>query len=181
MRIYTFVARIVDLLGERKGLRTGGLVRRPGEDLGMKLTPASASVLEGTAATFRDLVPWVEDPLALRAIHIDAKRHYVRGDVVGEWSYPDKSSQQPFAPADLTRAADALAIQLAAPRPIAPGPTTFATVHRIVIVIKPPAGQVVEHALEVGRKAAAGCPVRAAGMSLLLPGSVCDAIATLTR
>jgi hypothetical protein len=162
-------------------LLPGGVVRRPAEDLGMKLAPASASVLERTAAAFRDLVPWVEDPLSVRAIRIDDQRTSVRGDVVGEWSHPDRTSPLPSAPAELARALEALAVQLAAPRPTAPGPPTFATAHRVVIVIEPPTGPTVEHAVEIGRKTAAGCPARAAGLSVLLPAAVCDSIAVLAR
>lgn len=151
-------------------LLAGGIVRRPGEDLGMLVAPAFAAVLERPGSAYRDLVPWAEDPLALRAIRIDDKHSFVRGAVIGEWS-----------PAASSAVLEMLASQLAAPRPIAPGPAAFAAAHRVVIVIQPPAGQVVEHELEVGRKLGAGCPVRAAGMSLLLPGSVCDAIATIAR
>lgn len=162
-------------------LLPGGVVRRPGEDLGMKVTPASASVLERTAAAYRDLTPWSEDPLAVLAIRIDDNRSSVRGAVIGEWSHPNKSSQMPWAEAAQSTALELLASQLAAPRPISPGPPAFATAHRVVIVIKPPAGPVLEHALEVGRKTAAGCPVRASGMALLLPAPVCEAIATIAR
>jgi len=48
-----------------------------------------------------------------------------------------------------------------------------------VIVIKPPAGDVVERTLELGRTTGAGCPARANGLSLLLPSTVCDGVAAL--
>lgn len=147
----------------------GGMVRRPGEELAMILAPAAIAVLERPGSAYRDLVPWVEDPLAVGAIRINDRTH-VRGAVIGEWSPPQQSA-----------AAELLANQLAAPRPIALGPPTFATAHRVVLVIVPPAGQVVERELEVGHKIAAGCPVRAAGLSLLLPASICTAIANLGR
>lgn len=151
-------------------LLAGGSVRRPGEDFRMSVAPAAFAVLERPGSAYRDLVPWIEDPLAVRAIRVADQRDYVRGDVIGEWSPAERSAEL-----------ELLALQLAAPRPIAVGPPTFATVHRVVIVIKPPAGQIIERELEVGRKISAGCPVRAAGMSLLLPASVCNALATLAR
>jgi len=149
----------------------GGLVRRPGEALGLKLTASAAGVLERTGSALRELVPWLEDPLAVQVIKIGEARTYVRGATVGEWQPPDAKAT----------ALDALAIQLAAPRPIAPGPAAFATAHRVVIVIKPPAGATVEHVLEVGRRTPAGCPARANDLSLLLPAAVCDGVAVLAR
>ncbi|MBA3454964.1 MAG: hypothetical protein H0T42_17880, partial [Deltaproteobacteria bacterium] len=151
-------------------LLPGMVVRRSGEELGMIATPGAVAVLERTGRAYRDLTPWIEDALAVRAIRIDDKPDFVRGAVVGEWTSAEHSA-----------ALETLANQLAAPRPIAPGPPTFATVHRVVIVISPPAGQVVERALEVGRKTAAGCPVRAASLSLLLSAAVCDAITQIAR
>jgi len=159
----------------------GGLVHRPGESLGMIVASSAAAVLERTASAYRELTPWVEDPLAVSAIRIDDHRSSVRGSIVGEWSQPIKDSKMPMASAEHARALETLANQLAAPRPIAPGPPMFATVHRVVIVTTPPSGPVVEHALEVGRKTRAGCPARANELSLLLPASVCDAIATIAR
>ncbi len=153
-------------------LLAGGIVRRPGEPLGMILAPAFVAVLGRAGSAYRDLAPWAEDPLAVRAIRIGRKES-VRGAVVGEWS--------PSSSAAVTAALENLASQLAAPRPTALGPPTFATAHRVVIVIAPPAGQIVEHELEVGGEIAAGCPVRAAGMSLILPALVCDAISIVVR
>jgi len=151
-------------------LLAGGLVRRPGEALGGRLTASAASVLARTARALRDLVPWLEDPLAVQAIKIDAVRTYARGATVGEWLPPGRAS-----------ALDALAQQLASPRPLSAGPAAFATVHRVVIEIRPPAGSPVEHALELGRKTPAGCPARANDLSLLLPAAVCDGVAVLAR
>jgi len=148
----------------------GGFVRRPGEPLGMTLTPGAAAILERVGTAYRDLVPWVEDPLSIVAIRIGDTFSAVRGDVIGEWSHPDKTSQ---------RGLEELASQLAAPRPLAAGPAAFTTAFRVVIVVKPPAGDVVERTLELGRRTAAGCPARANGLSLLLPSTVCDGVAAL--
>lgn len=153
-------------------LLAGGLVRRAGEDLAMVVSPAAVAVLERGGDAYRELTPWSEDPLAVRVIRIDS-RSFVRGAVVGEWS--------PASSARVSDTLEALAGQLAAPRPVSIGPPTLATVHRVTIVIAPPAGPTVEHELEVGRAIAAGCPARARGMSLILPRSVCDAISIAAR
>ncbi len=160
-------------------LFSGGFLRRPGEGLGLRVPREVAAILERPGSAYRELVPWLEDSLSVVAIRIDTKFSSVRGDVIGEWSHPDRTSQMPFAPPEVAKGIEALVLQLAAPRPIAAGPATFATAHRVVIVVKPPTGDVVERTLELGRKAAAGCPARANGVSLLLPSTVCDGVAAL--
>lgn len=154
-------------------LRAPRRVRRAGEAVTLRLTPAAWEVLMRSPAALRELALWTEDPLALTAIAIDGVT-YRRGAVVGEWTRAPAGAAAPGA-------VEALAITLAAPRVLAFAAPAFRAIHRVTLTITPPGGAPSEHVLELGAATPRGCPARADGVVVQLPPAICQQVSALAR
>lgn len=156
------------------------LVRRAGEPVALRLTPAAWEVLTRPGRALREPTLWVEDPLAITTLAIgDAV--YTRGAVIGEWTRATGAggAPSPVSPADARRL-DTLAAALASPRALGDAPS-FTPRLDVTATVAQPAGDEVVRTLALGRRAGGTCPARVGGEGVLLDASVCDAAHALAR
>ena len=154
------------------------VVARHGEPLALAPAPGAWNLLVRPARELRDVTLWLEEPTTITAVRIDDVG-YQRGAIIGEWA------RQPAGatggrPVD-AKALEALVGLLAAPRSVGFVDDQMTIVHRVTLVVTPPAGAPTEHVLALGAPRAAGCPARAEGEAILLPANVCAQVAALAR
>lgn len=145
-------------------LHAGGVVRRRGEPVALRVPPAAAAILALGKDAYADRTPWREEPTTITAISVDDVT-YQRGAVLGEWT------RTPAGPTD-GASLEAFAQALATPRVVGPA-ANLARGRRIRVVVRPPMGGETSHTLEVGAATAAGCPAKIGTDTVLLADEIC--------
>lgn len=162
----TGAATTLDLFADR-------VLARRGEPVALRPSPGAWSLLVRPSRDVRDLTLWLEEPTTITALRVDGVA-YQRGAVIGAWQRQPPGALQ-------AATVEALVATLAAPRALGFVDERVATPHRVTITVTPPAGPITEHTVETGTVRAGRCPVRIERTTFVLPGIVCEQIATLAK
>jgi hypothetical protein len=154
----------IELLGEN-------VVRRAGEPVTLRVTPAVYQALTRDASRYADRSLWNEEPTTIAQMRIDGVT-YTRGAVIGEWA------RTPPGPLDAVRV-EAVVTALSALRH-SPDVESFRKVHEVALSVVAPDGGKIEHALLIGPPRPGGCMALSGGF-VSLPESVCDSIDALAK
>ncbi|MBA3462189.1 MAG: hypothetical protein H0T46_19670 [Deltaproteobacteria bacterium] len=156
---------VLELLGD-------GLVRRAGETMALKLTPAAYAALARGAKDLADRSVWTEEPTTIVALQIDGIT-YARGAVIGEWT------RTPAGQVNGARV-EALVGALATLKR-SPEVASFTKAHDVTLAVAAPAGPAVRRSLTVGARVQGGCTAHAGTETVRLPASVCDSVTALAK
>lgn len=146
-----------------------GLVRREGEPIALRLSPAAYERIARPGKAYADASVWNEEPTLVSSIRINTTT-YTRGAVIGEWTRDPAGT---FDPARV----EAVVAALAAPRR-SPDVAAMDYTYRISFTVTPPVGAPVIHELGV---ASSRCLASSAASTMKFPRAVCDALAALAR
>ncbi|MFT3691733.1 MAG: hypothetical protein QM831_01245 [Kofleriaceae bacterium] len=146
-------------------------VQRRGEPVAIAITAEQHAILLRSAQELVDAERWSEEPSTISTITLDG-RVFTRGAVLGEWTLSGK-------PADAVKL-EALATVAAHVRATLRTDQT-PTPHHLELVVTPPVGAPITHAIEIGEATSSGCPARIGSELVIAARELCIAVAKLAK